>query len=159
MERQLGKRVVLAGRQTRWLQACVAALLILATPCAAGMVGPDAVFNTSQLIMKAYNDGDAERIRDALSPEVADLNSLDQIRKTLRACKQLIGDHIERLSLPVSGTRHYGFIEAYLVGRQADMFVEIDDAGRILFWTLSNDLFSGNQVCASAFDRAQVKRR
>lgn len=106
--------------------------LLLAAPAgdAAGGVDRGTLGDVSQAIVALYNRDDAEALHAMLSPDRRRHWPLEQFARRLADCRRRLGA-IERISLPVMGTRTFGFIAAYFEATVRDMFLEIDQDGFI----------------------------
>ena len=47
-----------------------------------------------------------------------------------------------------SGTNHFAYFTAYMRSSQADMILEIDEAEKIVFWTISKNVTGGELGCS-----------
>ena len=88
------------------MAAVVASFLL--TDMAAAQVGPHAVINVSQNLLRVYNARDAAALRELLAPTLQAKYTLDDLRLTLSRCHGLTHE-IDRFSLPSWGVRRYGF--------------------------------------------------
>jgi len=106
------------------------------------------LYEVSQVLMRAYNADDAEAIQSLLSPKLAKLYDRSAIEKVLSVCRANVLPSIVRSSLPVAGTKFYGFFAAYGQAHTTSMILEIDPSNRIIFCAMADEVFSGDFRCA-----------
>lgn len=144
--------IELAGGFQVKIPSANAALLAVALFCpAAGPANSGAVpglYEVSQNLQQWYNTGDAAAIRSALSADLAKKYPVGAIQSALEPCYALFGRDITRLSLPTSGTKNYAFFAVYMPSSNADMILEIDNSGKIVFWSMSKDLMAADFRCS-----------
>src|SRR5687768_15631226 len=80
---------------------------LLLTSAAAAQVGPHAVINVSQNLLRVCNARDAAALRDLLAPSLQAKYSVEDLQLTLARCHGLTHE-VERFSLPSWGARRYG---------------------------------------------------
>jgi len=117
------------------------------TGMAVAQIGPHAVINVSQDLLRAYNARDAAALRELLSPSLQAKHTLKDLRLTLARCHGLTHE-IERFSLPSWGSRHYGFFGVYAENTVLEMVLEIDEHEKIVHWVITDDLTAKDQQCA-----------
>lgn len=111
-------------------------------------IGPHDLLNVSGALLQAYNAKDAPAFRELLAPSLQDRYSHEDVVLLLARCRALTHD-IERLSLPSWGGRHYGFYGVYGETLVLDMVLEIDEAGKIVHWVITDDVTAQEQQCAA----------
>src|SRR3712207_5927679 len=85
---------------------------LLLTGMAVAQVGPHAVINVSQDLLRIYNAKDAAALRELLTPSLQAKYPVEDLRLTLARCHGLTHE-IDRFSLPSWGGRSYGFFGVY----------------------------------------------
>jgi hypothetical protein len=111
------------------------------------------LYDVSQALMRAYNANDTEAIRSLLSPKLEKLYDRPAIERVLSTCRNVLPSMV-RTSLPVSGTKFYGFFAAYGKSHTTSMILEIDPNNRIVFWAMADEVLDGDFRCAlKAFGR------
>jgi hypothetical protein len=126
-----------------------AALLLgaaLAGPALAE-VGPHALINVSERLLRIYNAEDAPALHGLLAPPLQAKYPVETLRTTLTHCRVLTHD-IFRFSIPSWGARRFGFFAAYTETSVFEMILEIDDNEKIIHWVLTDNVTSGDQQCA-----------
>jgi len=106
------------------------------------------LYEVSQVLMRAYNADDVQAIQSLLSPKLEKLYDRPAIEKVLSACRTNVLPGIVRTSLPVSGTRFYGFFAVYGEAHTTSMILEIDPRNRIVFWAMADEVLNGDFRCA-----------
>ena len=134
----------MSGRSTS-LIAVLASLIL--TNAAAAQVGPHAVINVSQSLLRVYNARDAAAFRELLAPSLQAKYSVEDLRLTLARCHGLTHD-VERFSLPSWGERHYGFFGVYAENSVLEMVLEIDENEKIIHWVITDDVTANDQQCS-----------
>lgn len=119
-------------------------------PLALAEVGPFAVTNVSQELVRAYNREDAAAFYELLAPSLKSKYTLEAVRTTLRLCRVLTYD-IFRISTPVWGGRRHGYFAVYAEPKVFEMHIEIDDKERIIHWTITDDLAAEHQQCRISY--------
>jgi hypothetical protein len=126
----------------------VAALAgLLLTDVAAAQVGPHAVINVSQSLLRVYNARDAAALRDLLAPALQAKYSVEDVQVTLARCHGLTHE-VERFSLPSWGARRYGFFGVYAENAALEMVLEIDEGEKIVHWVITDDVTAKDQQCS-----------
>jgi hypothetical protein len=127
----------------------VAAVLVslLLTGMALAQVGPHAVINVSQSLLRVYNDRDVVALRELLAPSLQTKYSIEDLQLTLARCHGLTHE-VERFSLPSWGARRYGFFGVYAENSVLEMVLEIDEDERIIHWVITDDVTDKDQQCA-----------
>ncbi|MBF9197605.1 hypothetical protein [Microvirga terrestris] len=133
----------MSGRTT--IVITVLAGLLLAN-AAAAQVGPHAVINVSQSLLRIYNARDAEAFRELLAPSLQEKYSLEDLQLTLAHCHGLTHE-IERFSLPSWGARRYGFFGVYAENSVLEMVLEIDENEKIIHWVITDNVTAKDHQC------------
>ncbi|RDI56338.1 hypothetical protein [Microvirga subterranea] len=107
---------------------------------------PFSVINVSEALTRAYNGRDAVALHQLLAPALQARYTPEMLRTSLSLCRVLTGE-ILRLSTPSWGTRSYGFFGVYAETGVFDMVLEIDEAERVVYWTISDEVTSREQQC------------
>lgn len=130
------------------LRLAVAAIIAMAPGWAtrAEPLTAFSVINVSEALTRAYNDRNAVALHQLLAPALQARYTPEMLRTSLSLCRVLTGE-IFRLSTPSWGTRSYGFFGVYAETGVLDMVLEIDDAERVLYWTITDDVTSRKQQC------------
>lgn len=102
----------------------------------------------SQDFVTAFNAADAERIHTLMTAPLRAKYSKDAILEMLAFCKTSRIARIDRTSLPVSGTRYFGFFGLYGPEVMASMLLEIDPQDRIVFVAIADDVTTGDFACS-----------
>jgi hypothetical protein len=113
---------------------------------AAAEVGPHALTNLSQELIRIYNAADAAALHQRLAPALQEKYSVEAVRNALARCRVLTHD-IFRLSTPTWGARRYGYFAVYAETSAFEMILEIDDSERIVHWVITDNVASENQQC------------
>ncbi len=116
--------------QKSYRLACAALLLVLPLGDAAGGVDRGTLGDVSQAVVTLYNRDDAAALHAMLAPDRRRHWPIEPFARRLTDCRRRLGT-IERISLPVMGTRTFGFIAAHFEATVSDMFLEIDQDGFI----------------------------
>ena len=120
---------------------------LLLTDVAAAQVGPHAVINVSQSLLRVYNARDAAALRDFLAPSLQAKYSVEELQVTLARCHGLTHE-VERFSLPSWGARRYGFFGVYAENAVLEMVLEIDEGEKIVHWVITDDVTAKDQQCS-----------
>jgi hypothetical protein len=120
---------------------------LLLTDVAAAQVGPHAVINVSQSLLRVYNARDAAALRDLLAPSLQAKYSVEDLQVTLARCHGLTHE-VERFSLPSWGARRYGFFGVYAENAVLEMVLEIDEGEKIVHWVITDDVTAKDQQCS-----------
>jgi hypothetical protein len=120
---------------------------LLLTASAAAQVGPHAVINVSQDLLRVYNARDAAALRGLLAPSLLAKFTLEDLHLTLARCHGLTHE-IDRFSLPSWGSRQYGFFGVYAENAVLEMVLEIDANEKIVHWVITDDVNATDQQCA-----------
>jgi hypothetical protein len=120
---------------------------LLLTDVAAAQVGPHAVINVSQSLLRVYNARDAAALRDLLAPSLKAKYSVEDLQVTLARCHGLTHE-VERFSLPSWGARRYGFFGVYAENAVLEMVLEIDEGEKIVHWVITDDVTAKDQQCS-----------
>jgi hypothetical protein len=120
---------------------------LLLTDVAAAQVGPHAVINVSQSLLRVYNARDAAALRDLLAPSLQAKYSVEDLQVTLARCHGLTHE-VERFSLPSWGARRYGFFGVYAENAALEMVLEIDEGEKIVHWVITDDVTAKDQQCS-----------
>ena len=134
----------MSGRLMRMVAAAAGLLL---TDVAVAEVGPHAVINVSQNLLRIYNAKEAVALHGLLSPSLQAKYSVEDLRLILARCHGLTHE-IDRFSLPSWGARRYGFFGVYAENTALEMVLEIDENEKIVHWVITDDVTSGDQQCA-----------
>ena len=129
------------------MRAVAALAGLLLTGTALGQVGPHAVINVSQDLLRVYNAKDAASLRELLSSSLQAKYSVEDLRMTLARCHGLTHE-IDRFSLPSWGARRYGFFGVYAENAVLEMVLEIDEAEKIVHWVITDDITAKHQQCS-----------
>ena len=129
------------------LRSTVAAVGLLLAGAAAAQVGPHAIINVSQQLLRIYNGRDAAALHDLLAPSLQAKYSVEDLRLTLARCHGLTHE-VERFSLPSWGTRRYGFFGVYAENAVLEMILEIDESEKIVHWVITDDVTAKDQQCS-----------
>jgi hypothetical protein len=129
--------------------AIVVAVLadLLLTDVAAAQVGPHAVINVSQTLLRIYNARDAAALRELLAPSLQAKFTVEDLQLTLARCHGLTHE-VERFSLPSWGARRYGFFGVYAENAVLEMVLEIDEDEKIIHWVITDDVTAKDQQCS-----------
>jgi hypothetical protein len=127
---------------------CLATSMIAAVLPVPAMaeVGPHAVINVSQELLRAYKAEDASALHGLLAPVLQAEYPVDRLRMILARCRALTHE-IDRFSVPSWGARHYGFFGVYAETAVFEMILEIDHNEKIVHWVITDDVTSSNQQC------------
>jgi hypothetical protein len=128
--------------------AVLAALLVLPPPAAA--VGPHALTQRSEALVRAYNADDAPALHALLAPSLQAKYPVEAVRDALTRCRVLAHD-IFRISTPVWGARQYGFFAVYAETRTFEMVLEIDAEERIVHWLMTDSLAGDDRQCRLSY--------
>jgi hypothetical protein len=120
--------------------------MLAAGPAAGQTLGPFAVTNVSEALVRAYNRDDVTALHDMLAPGLRARYSPDELAAVLTRCRVLTRD-ILRLSTPTGGARHYGFLAVYAETGPFEMGLEIDGAEKIRHWVITDDVTAPDQPC------------
>ena len=134
----------MAGKLLRVVAVLVG--LLLAGPALA-QVGPHAVINVSQSLLRVYNARDAVALHELLAPSLQTKYSIEDLQLILARCHGLTHE-VERFSLPSWGARRYGFFGVYAENSVLEMVLEIDDDEKIIHWVITDDVTAKDQQCA-----------
>ncbi len=136
------------GRAGMRLGLAVATIIAMAPDWAARAepLTPFSVINVSEALTQAYNDRNAVALHQLLAPALQARYTPEMLRTSLSLCRVLTGE-IFRLSTPSWGTRSYGFFGVYAETGVFDMVLEINEAERIVYWTITDDVTSRKQQC------------
>jgi hypothetical protein len=113
-------------------------------------VGPFAVTDISQRIVRAYNREDASALHALLAPSLKARHTVEAIRTTLRLCRVLFHD-IDRISTPVWGARRHGYFAVHAEPGVFEMHLEIDGDEKIIHWMITDDLAAEHQQCRISY--------
>lgn len=105
------------------------------------------LYDVSQLFVAAYNARDVDAVETMLSRRLKDKYSRDDIGATLANCRTAFSPKIIRTSLPVSGSKLWGFFAVYGEHNVTSMLMEVSRIGKILHFSMADDLFSGKYKC------------
>lgn len=114
---------------------------------AAAQVGPHAVINVSQSLLRIYNARDAAALRELLAPSLQTKYAIEDLQMTLARCHGLTHE-VERFSLPSWGARRYGFFGVYAENAVLEMVLEIDEDEKIIHWVITDDVTAKDQQCS-----------
>jgi hypothetical protein len=134
------------SRMHHFLPLATALILAPWSARAGEPLGPFAVTNVSEVLMRAYNDEDPFALHGLLSPALQARYTPESLRMVLTLCRVLTGD-IFRLSTPSWGTRSYGFFGVYAESGVFDMVLEIDPSERVVHWVVSDNVTAKEQQC------------
>jgi hypothetical protein len=118
------------GRVRRLLGAGLVAAALASPAAAAGGVERNSLRETSVEIVELYNRTDAAALHEKLTPGLRRTWAVGDFAQRLDDCRRRFGV-LNRISLPVSGTRFIGLITAYFETEPRDMFLELDRDGLI----------------------------
>jgi hypothetical protein len=126
-----------------------AAFLLGATLAGSAMaeVGPHALLDVSEELIRIYNAEDAPALHRLLAPPLQAKYPVETLRTTLTHCRVLTHD-LFRFSIPSWGTRRFGFFAAYTETSVFEMILEIDENEKIIHWVLTDNVTSGDQQCS-----------
>jgi hypothetical protein len=130
----------------RLLRVATVLANLLLTDMAAAQVGPHAVINASEKLLRVYNAKDAAAFRELLAPTLQAKYTLEDLRLTLSRCHGLTHE-IDRFSLPSWGARRYGFFGVYAENSVLEMVLEIDESEKIIHWMITDDVTARDQQC------------
>jgi len=127
---------------------CLATSMIVAALPVPAMseVGPHAVINVSQDLLRAYKAEDASALHGLLAPALQAEYPVERLRVILTRCRALTHE-IDRFSIPSWGARHYGFFGVYAEISVFEMILEVDENEKIVHWVITDDVTSSNQQC------------
>jgi hypothetical protein len=120
---------------------------LLLTDASVAQVGPHAVINVSQSLLRVYNSRDAAALRELLAPSLQSKYSVEDVQLTLARCHGLTHD-VERFSLPSWGARRFGFFGVYAENSVLEMVLEIDENEKIIHWVITDDVTAKDQQCS-----------
>ncbi|MBJ6126117.1 hypothetical protein [Microvirga splendida] len=120
---------------------------LLMPDAALAQVGPHAVINVSQDLLRVYNARDAVALRELLAPPLQARYSVEDLRLILAQCHGLTHE-IDRFSLPSWGARRYGFFGVYAENTVLEMVLEIDENEKIVHWVITDDVTARSHQCA-----------
>ncbi|UVF17686.1 hypothetical protein HPT29_014170 [Microvirga terrae] len=126
-------------------RAVLLMLALLPVP-ALSEVGPHALLNVSQDLLRAYKAEDARAFQELLSPALQVKYPIERLQAVLARCRALTLE-IDRFSIPSWGGRRYGFFGVYAETAVLEMILEIDESERIIHWAITDDVTSGDQPC------------
>ena len=130
------------------LRSTVAAAFgLLLAGTAGAQVGPQAIINVSQELLRIYNARDGAALHGLLAPSLQTKYAVEDLRLILAYCHGLTHE-IERFSLPSWGTRRYGFFGVYAENAVLEMILEIDENERVLHWVITDDVTARDQQCS-----------
>ncbi len=109
-------------------------------------VGPHALINVSQELLRIYNAGDASALHGLLAPSLQARYSAEELRVILAQCRGLTHD-IDRFSIPSWGARRYGFFGVFAENSVLEMILEIDENEKIVHWVITDDVMAKDQQC------------
>jgi hypothetical protein len=110
-------------------------------------VGPHALMNVAQDLLRIYNAGDASALHGLLAPALQARYPVEELRLTLARCRGLTHE-VERFSIPSWGARRFGFFGVYAENAVLEMILEIDESAKIIHWTITDDVTSNDEQCA-----------
>ena len=113
-------------------------------------VGPFAVTNVSDALVRAYNGEDASALHELLSASLKARYTVQAVGATLRLCRVLTYD-IDRISTPVWGGRRHGYFAVYAEPKVFEMHLEIDETEKIIHWMITDDLAADLQQCRVSY--------
>jgi hypothetical protein len=130
------------------------AVIALASPAqdAWGAVERGTLHEISKKIVALYNGEDAAGLHALFTPALQQAWPIERFSERLADCRRQLG-RLERVSLPVMGTRTYGFLAAYFETTGRDMFLEIDQRGLIKLLTFKGQ----NDICALTQPESAVR--
>jgi hypothetical protein len=117
----------------------------LAVPATAE-VGPHALINVSQELLRIYNTEDAQALHGLLAPSLQANYPVETLRRVVAHCRVLTHD-IFRFSTPSWGARRFGFFAVYTETSVFEMILEIDENEKIVHWVVTDNVTSSNQQC------------
>ena len=120
---------------------------LLPTNTAMAQVGPHAVIDVSQELLRVYNARDAAALRELLASSLQEKYSVEDLRVMLARCHGLTHE-IDRFSLPSWGARRYGFFGVYAENTVLEMVLEIDETEKIVHWVITDDVTAKAQQCS-----------
>ncbi|MGF9757291.1 hypothetical protein AAII07_18995 [Microvirga sp. 0TCS3.31] len=120
---------------------------LLLTDASVAQVGPHAVINVSQSLLRVYNSRDAAALRELLAPSLQSKYSVEDVQLTLARCHGLTHG-VERFSLPSWGARRFGFFGVYAENSVLEMVLEIDENEKIIHWVITDDVTAKDQQCS-----------
>jgi hypothetical protein len=109
-------------------------------------VGPHALMNVAQELLRAYNAEDARALHGLLSPALQVKYSVETLHVLLAQCRTMTHE-IDRFSIPSWGGRRYGFFGVYAELKVLEMILEIDENEKIIHWAVTDNVTSGDQHC------------
>jgi hypothetical protein len=136
-------------RLLRWIGPASAVLATLVSSQALA-VGPYALTDKSEALVRAYNAVDTLELHRLLAPALQAKYPPEALENALMLCRVLTGG-IFRLSTPVWGARQYGFFAVYAESKTFEMVLEIDAEERIIHWLLTDNLASNDQQCRLSY--------
>ncbi|NIX75655.1 hypothetical protein [Microvirga terricola] len=111
---------------------------LILVPASGAALEQDTLFNVSTRLVTIYQTGDAGALHSMLAPDLQAQYSPEALASWLSEAKATFGP-LQRISLPISGTRAFAIFAAYFERAPNDMFLELDRDGRIVLWTLKSD--------------------
>lgn len=139
-------RRVRAGVPSTFRAAAALLSSLMLTDVSGAEVGPHAVINVSNSLLRVYNTRDAVALRELLSPSLQAKYSVEDLQLTLARCHGLTHE-VERFSLPSWGARRYGFFGVYAENSVLEMVLEIDENEKIIHWVITDDVTAKDQQC------------
>jgi hypothetical protein len=84
-----------------------------------------------------YQTSDVDALHRMLAPDLQTSFSAPVLTRWLAEARESFG-MLQRISMPTYGSRTHGVFAAYFNARPIDMYLEVDQQGRIVFWALKN---------------------
>jgi hypothetical protein len=109
-------------------------------------VGPHALTNVAQELLRIYNAGDAAVLHGLLAPPLQAKYPVEELRVVLARCRGITHE-IDRFSTPSWGGRRFGFFGVYAEISVLEMILEIDEDEKIIHWVITNDVNATEQQC------------
>ena len=113
---------------------------------AASEVGPHALMNVSEQLLRVYNAEDPAAFHELLAPSLKSRYPVETVRTILAHCRVLTHD-LFRLSIPSWGARRFGFFAVYTETSVFEMILEINEDEKIIHWVLTDNVTSQDQQC------------
>ena len=95
------------------------------------------LFEVATRLVAIYRAADADALHRALAPDLQPDFPPASLSAWLQEARDTFGI-LQRTSLPTYGSRAHSIFVAYFDRGLSDMFLQIDEEQRVLFWTFRN---------------------
>ena len=92
------------------------------------------LFEVATRLVAIYRAADADALHRALAPDLQPDFSPEALSAWLQEARDTFGI-LQRTSLPTYGSRAHSIFVAYFDRGPSDMYLQIDEGERVLFWT------------------------